>query len=133
MKEPQYYRRFDYEKSFLPNDYLASLKKGVTEIMEAKLRSGFSIGYPGWNLIYYLLMSHFDPINDNFIIETGTNQGCTTIIPAQALKDSLCNGEIITIEIDSANYKKALDNFTRANVNDVITAIQGDSKQVLKK
>jgi predicted O-methyltransferase YrrM len=137
LKEPKFYRKFDYDKRLLPNLYLASLEEGVTSIEGARKKTGASIGYPGWGLVYYFLLSHLSPTKFNHIIETGTNQGCTTIILAQALKDSGCSGHIHTIELDKATYDIALENLNKANVADHVTAINGDVKfqlpEVLKK
>jgi len=75
MKQPQFYRKFKYNKALLPNAYLAGLEEGVQTIDEARKKTGLSIGYPGWGVIYYILLSHLDPICHNNIVETGTNWG----------------------------------------------------------
>ncbi len=64
MKEPKFYRIFDYNKKLLPNKHLALLEEGVKTIDQARKISGASVGYPGWNLIYYLLLSHLDKNRD---------------------------------------------------------------------
>ena len=133
MKPPQFYRRYDYEKSLLPNHFLASLENGVSDIDAAKSRTCFTIGYPGWNLIYYMLLSHLNPSTFNLVIETGTNWGCTTIILAQALKDSGCRGRVVTMEISPDHHARAMNNLVRAGVMDVVTAKLGDSKLLLKE
>ncbi|MEA3437149.1 MAG: CmcI family methyltransferase [Thermodesulfobacteriota bacterium] len=133
MKPPKFYRKFNYDKSLLPNKYLASMEQGVSTVEEAKAKTGLSIGYPGWCLIYYALLSHLNPEGNNLIVETGTNQGWTTIILAQALRDSNGRGKIYTVELDHENYKIALANFQQAGVADLIKAINGDSKIELKK
>lgn len=133
MKPPLFYRSFDYAKSLLPNAYLASLEEGVTSIEEAQALTGYTIGNPGWGLIYYLLLSHLDRNSVNIIVETGTNIGCTTIILAQALKDSKANGHIYTVEIESSNYLKTLDNLKRAHVEHYVTALNCDSKIALRQ
>jgi predicted O-methyltransferase YrrM len=133
MKEPKFYRRFDYDRNLLPNRYLASLESGVFNIEEAKRSSGFTIGYPGWNLIYNVLLSHLNPEEFNIILETGTNQGCSTIILAQALRDSGCPGKVFTVELDRNNYEIALNNFIKAGVSDLIEATQASSFDFLKE
>jgi hypothetical protein len=133
MKPPQFYRRYDYAKSLLPNHFLASLENGVSDIETAKSRSCFTIGYPGWNLIYYSILSHLHHREFNLVLETGTNWGCTTIILAQALKDSGCQGQVLTIEISPAHHARALDNLQRAGVADVVVPKLGDSKVLLKE
>jgi hypothetical protein len=133
MKAPKFYRRYDYAKSLLPNDFLASLENGVADIEAARSRTGFTIGYPGWNLIYYAMLSHLHPTAFNLVLETGTNWGCTTIILGQALKDSGGQGQVITVEINPDHHARAVDNLRRAGVMDVVTARLGDSKLLLKE
>jgi len=132
MKAPVYYRRFDYDKGLIPNKYLASLEDGVCTIEEAKTKTGFTIGYPGWNLVYDMVLSHLHPEKYNIILETGTNAGCTTIILAQALKDSGCRGKVYTIELDRKSYEIALTNFEKAGVSDFIEAVNANSHDFLK-
>jgi len=132
MKHPKFYRKFGYRSSLLPNSYLASLEEGVGSIEEGIARSGYTIGYPGWGLLYYLLLSHLDPYSENIIIETGTNVGCTTIVLAQALKDSGAPGRVFTVELEKANFDQAIDNFKRARVDSLITAFHNDSRLALK-
>jgi hypothetical protein len=56
MKKPVFVRIYDYGQKLLLNKYLQSLEKGVFNIEEAKLKTGFSIYYPGWNLLYYSVL-----------------------------------------------------------------------------
>jgi len=122
---------FDYNRNLLPNQYLAELEDGVTTIEEAKQRSGLTIGYPGWGVIYHILLSHLDRDREEILIETGTNQGCTTIILAQALIDSGCKGKVITVELDEKNADIAEKNFHRAGVSDRIDLRIGNSHDIL--
>lgn len=46
--------------SRLPNAHLASLETGVHTIEEAMMRTGATIDYPGWSVIYLLLLAHLD-------------------------------------------------------------------------
>jgi predicted O-methyltransferase YrrM len=133
MKPPRFYRKFNYRTSLLPNSYLASLEDGVGSIEEGISRSGYTIGYPGWGVLYYLLLSHLSPFFENIIVETGTNVGCTTIVLAQALKDSGVKGRVFTVELEKGNFDKAVDNFKRANLDSLITAINCDSRLALKE
>jgi predicted O-methyltransferase YrrM len=132
MKTPIYYRRFDYDKALIPNKYLALMEQGVSTIEQAKAKTGHSVGYPGWNLIYHVLLSHLNPKEYNIIIETGTNRGFSTIILAQALKDSACPGKVFTVELDQQCYEIALTNFRRAGVSDFIDATNAHSCEFLK-
>ncbi len=131
MKSPIYHRMFGYDTNLLPNRHLAFLEQGANTIEEARERTGASIGYPGWGLIYHLLLSHLDREREEIIIETGTNFGCTTIILAQALIDSGCKGKVITIEIEEKNVKVAENNFEMAGVNSRIDVRCGNSYDIL--
>ena len=133
MKNPKFFRRFDYNRTFLPNPFLAELERDIETLEQAKEKTGYTIGYPGWNLIYYILLSHLKPDAWNTIIETGTNIGCSTIILAQALKDSQGDGRVYTVELEPKNYEKAQLNFAKAEVADLIDARLGDSKETLKQ
>jgi len=132
MKQPKFYRKFNYDRALIPNAHLSSLDNAIT-IEDAKDKTGFSIGYPGWGLVYYILMSHLHHEEYNLIVETGTNQGCTTIMLAQALKDSNCNGKVYTVELDPENYKIALNNFQKAGISRYIDAVNADSKKALEE
>jgi len=126
-------RLFNYRKSLLPNNYLAMLERGVTNIEMAKKKTGFSIGYPGWNLLYYSLLCSMDSVNENIIIETGTNWGCSTIVLAQALKDSGLKGHVYTVDIDPKSIKKAKFNIKKAKLTNYVTIACDDSIMFLKK
>lgn len=133
MKSPLFYRKFNYDKKLLPNKFLTTIESDVSNIEDAQKKSGLTIGYPGWGLIYHLLLSHFHENKKEVVIETGTNWGCTSIILAQALIDSGADGEVITFEIDQNNAKKAKDNFRKAGVSSIIKINCGDSKKLLPK
>jgi len=132
VKAPIYYRRFNYDKALIPNKYLASLEDSVSTIEQATAKTGFTIGYPGWNLVYDMVISHLHPEKYNIILETGTNLGCTTIMLAQALKDSGSHGKVYTVELDKKSYEIALTNFERAGVSDFIEAVNENSHTFLK-
>ncbi len=132
MKKPKFFRRFDYDRTLLPNAFLAKLED-VEALEQAKEKTGYTIGYPGWNLIYYILLSHLKPDTWNTIIETGTNIGCSTIILAQALKDSQGDGRVYTVELEAENYERAKAHFAQSGVGDLIDARLGDSKEILKQ
>lgn len=132
-KEPRFYRRFDYDRRLLPNPHLAKLEEGVTNTDEAELKSGWTIGYPGWGLIYQVLLNHLDWEKPNVVIETGTNWGCSTIVLAQAVKDSRGGGHVHSIEIDPKFVDKADANLREAGVRDLVTLHTGDSLDTLPK
>lgn len=133
MKPPIYHRMFNYNPGLLPNPQLAVLEHGVTTIEQARQKSGATIGYPGWGLVYHLLLSHLDRSREESIIETGTNWGCTTIVLAQALIDSGCRGRVISFELEPDNAERARQNFVAAGVADRIALHLGDSREMLPK
>lgn len=133
MKPPIYHRMFNYSPGLLPNPQLAVLEHGVSSIEQARLKSGATIGYPGWGLIYHLLLSHLDRSREEIIIETGTNWGCTTIVLAQALIDAGCKGRIFTFELEPDNAARADANLHAADVADRVELHLGDSRQTLPK
>ena len=108
------------------------MEQGVFTIEQAIAKTGYTVGYPGWNLIYHVLLSHLNPKEYNIIIETGTNHGFSTIILAQALKDSACFGKVFTVELDQQCYEIALNNFINAGVSDFIDATNAHSCNFLR-
>jgi predicted O-methyltransferase YrrM len=133
MKPPIFHRMFNYDRALLPNAYLASLEEGVSSIDEARSRTGASIGYPGWGLIYYILLAHLDRSRHEVIVETGTNWGCTTIVLAQALIDARCQGRVITFELEPENAARANANLQAAGVADRVDLHLGDSRELLPR
>jgi predicted O-methyltransferase YrrM len=133
LKSPRDYRVFKYNRALLPNAHLSKLEEGVYNISDAREKSGLSIGYPGWGLLYYILLSHLKPGADEVIIETGANWGCTTIILAQALVDSASTGRVISVELDLENYEIAKQNLASAGLTKAVDLYQGDSRVVLSE
>lgn len=133
MKPPGFFRAFNYRKTLLPNEHLASLEEGVTALDEAQVKTGQTVGYPAWNLLYYCTLSHLAPESENIIVETGTNFGCSTIILAQALKDSARKGHVYSVEIEEANHNKAKDNINKAGVSEYVSLFRSDSVEFLKR
>ena len=131
MKRPIFHRMFGYDRTLLPNRHLAELEAGVTSIEEARLKTGATIGYPGWGLVYHLLLCHLDRGRHETIVETGTNFGCTSIVLAQALVDARCRGEVLTVELDEENVGRARSNLRMAGVADRVTVFVGNSRAVL--
>ena len=133
MKPPIFHRKFGYNLNLLPNPQLAVLENGVGNIDEARKKSGATIGYPGWGLIYHLLLSHLDQTRTEVIVETGTNWGCTTIVLAQALVDVGCAGRVITFELEHDNAERAAKNLAAAGVGDRVELHVGDSRALLPR
>tara|TARA_R110000868_G_scaffold297168_4_gene557465 strand:+ start:579 stop:1280 length:702 start_codon:yes stop_codon:yes gene_type:complete len=132
MQPPLFFRQFDYDRLLLPNAWLADRENGVTNMEEARRRTGKTIGYPGWLVLYSMLLSHFRPDRENIIIETGTNIGCSAIMLAQALIDAGVTGHVHTMEIDDRTADTATKNFKDAMVDDRITLYRGDAKKTLQ-
>lgn len=124
---------FGYDASLLPNRHLASLEAGVASIEEARKRSGQTIGYPGWGLIYHLLLSHLDRGRREILVETGANWGCTTIVLAQALVDAGCEGRVVAFELDPANAAVARRNIAAAGLQDRVELYVGDSRSLIPR
>ena len=122
---------FGYDMSRLPNPHLAALEKTVRTIEEARARSGATIGYPGWGVIYHLLLAHLDRSRREVIVETGTNWGCTTIVLAQALVDAGCEGRVVTFELDPENTGIARRNIATAGLEDRVELHVGDSRGLI--
>lgn len=132
MRQPKFHRMFDYSRSLLVNDYLRSLEDGVENLEQARTKSGLTIGYPGWNLLYYATLCGLDRERENVIVETGSNLGCSTIVLAQALKDSRLPGHVHTVELVEENYRQARENVVRAGLQDYVTLACGDSVAFLR-
>lgn len=133
MKPPKFHRMFDYRKTLLPNEYLASMEEGVEDISSATLKTGYSVGYPGWNLLYYVALTSIDREGDNVFIETGSNHGFSSIVLAQAIKDSGCKGHLYTVELDPINHAKALKNVSNAGAAEYVSLFLGDSIAFLRE
>jgi precorrin-6B methylase 2 len=138
-------RRFDYDRSLLPNRYIASLEPDdVTDLETAVPRTGMTIGYPAWNLLYYSLFAglptrldvlgpHVTPVLDDVVVvETGTNTGMSTIVMAQALKDLGLDAVVQTVELDEGRVERAKRNVENAGLTDHVRFHAGDSLEFLR-
>lgn len=132
VKPPLFHRMFGYDLLRLPNPHLAALEDGVRTIEEARARSGATIGYPGWGVIYHLLLAHLDRGRREVIVETGANWGCTTIVLAQALVDAGCEGRVVTFELDPENAEIAGRNIEAAGLEDRVELHVGDSRGLIE-
>jgi predicted O-methyltransferase YrrM len=131
VRPPRFYRRFDYDRRLLPNMHLAALEEGVSNTDEAQAKSGWTIGYPGWGLIYQMLLNALSWERPNTVVETGTNWGCSTIVLAQAVKDSVGGGHVHSVDISPEFLDKADANLRDAGLRAYVTLHQGDSLAVL--
>jgi len=124
MNPPTDYRMFDYDRNLVPNAWIRA-QEGTPAI-------GLSIGYPGWGLLYYAVISHLQAGKHNVILEIGTNLGASTIIMAQALIDSKRSGRVITIEKDLITAGIARTNIESAGVQDRVQSLIGKSGEVMR-
>jgi predicted O-methyltransferase YrrM len=123
-------RSFDYDHRLLVNPYLAEQEAGSHDLRSAVARSGLSLGYPAWNLLYYTLLCSLPPSHP-VVVETGTNQGFSTIVLAQALLDARAVGRVLTVDLDPAMVELARRHAERAGVADRIRFHLGDSRAFL--
>ncbi|MEQ1672682.1 MAG: class I SAM-dependent methyltransferase, partial [Hyphomicrobium sp.] len=113
------------------------LYRKANPVLSVEQRHARSIGYPGWGLIYHLLLSHLmrgaGVQDDQILIETGSNVGCTSIILGQALADAGVAGHVYSFELDPANVASARANLQAAGVADRVTVIEGSTLDTLPK
>ena len=119
-------RMFDYDRRLLPNPYHAELESASPDLEAAVKLTGLSIGYPAWNLLYYCLLCSLPP-QDAVVVETGTNQGFSTIVMAQALKDAGASAAVRTVDIDPEIVPRARHNVEKAGLSDYVEFHVGDS------
>lgn len=86
MKNPLFFRGHSYDVRLLPVRQIRARERWAPE--KVRSRTGFSIGYPGWGLIYYLVLTQYRRGGHGLILETGTNEGATTAVLAHALLDA---------------------------------------------
>lgn len=125
-------RRFDYDRRLLVNRYLAEQEAASHDLRSAMARTGLSLGYPAWNLLYYTLLCGLPP-SDPVVVETGTNQGFSTIVLAQALVDAGGGGVVRTVDIDPELVELAKRHAEQAGVAERIRFHLGDSRDFLAK
>ena len=133
MKDPiNRYRRFGYNLDLLPHPRLRQAEEGVKDTEEARHNSGMTIGHPGWGLIYHMLLSHLRPGEEEILIETGTNEGMTSLVIAQAIVDTPCQGKLITFERGHLNLIKSRANIREAGFDDIVEIVEGNIRKTLK-
>lgn len=92
------------------------------------------MGYPSWNLLYYALLCSLPPeVREPVIVETGTNQGFSTIVMAQALKDLGARSVVRTVDIDPDVVAIARANVAKAGLSDYVEFHVEDSLKYLKR
>jgi predicted O-methyltransferase YrrM len=125
-------RSFAYDRRLLVNAYLSERESGVQSLPGAMDSTGLSMGYPAWNLLYYSLLCSL-PRSNPVVVETGTNQGFSTIVLAQALIDAGADGVVRTVDIDPEVVALARRHAEQAKVADRIRFEVADSRDFLER
>jgi predicted O-methyltransferase YrrM len=123
-------RAFVYDRGLLPNDFLRKMEEGITDIDSAMPRTGITPGYPSWNLLYFSLLTSMKP--GAAIVETGTHRGISTIVLAQAVKDSGFQGMVNTVDINPALVEIAKRNVAEAGLSELVEFNLRDSAEFLR-
>lgn len=131
MKDPKFYRISSYDLNLLPSPVLRRLEEGATTKDDWMQRTGLSPGHPAWGILYHVMLACLHPNEENTIIETGTNWGSSSIVLAQAIRDSGRKGRLHTVEIDKPNQDKARARIAEAGLSDLVEFHLGDSGIVL--
>lgn len=132
-------RLFSYPLHLLPNSFIRNLESISWDRESAIRQTGLSIGYPAWNLLYYALFCSLVEKQESWteqdavIVETGTNLGFSTIILAQALKDSGAKGRVYTVDIDQRNVEIAKRNVERSGLGKYVKFYNEDSAVLLPR
>jgi predicted O-methyltransferase YrrM len=123
---------FDYDRRLLVNEYLAEQEAATRDLESAISRTGFSLGYPAWNLLYYALLCSLPRSGGPVVVETGTNRGFSTIVLAQALRDAGTPSVVRTVDIDPEVVQLAERNLARAGLSDLVRFSVQDSLAFLE-
>ncbi len=127
-------RMFNYNHALVPNPYVAELESRSPDIDAAIANTGLTIGYPAWNLLYYALLCSLGvERREVSVVETGTNHGFSTILLAQALKDTGARGILRTVDIDPDRVEIARQNVARAGLSEWVEFHVQDSLQFLSQ
>jgi len=127
-------RMFRYDRTLLPNEYLAQIDARSLDARSAQAQTGLSIGYPAWNLLYYAVLCSLAPRDGEYVVvETGTNRGFSTIVLAQALKDSPAAGIVRTVDYDANVVREAKENLARAGLSEYVEFNVADTQHYLKR
>lgn len=121
-------RSFEYDRSLLPNSFLSDIENGSSDLDSAVKKGGLTPGYPACNLLYYSIVCSLSGMErESVIVETGTNLGFSTIIMAQALRDSRREGFVHTVDIDAENIALAKRNVEKAGLSEYVKFYEEDA------
>ena len=125
-------RVFDYDRTLLPNKFLAEVDGQCTDLRSAIATSGLSVGYPAWNLLYYSCYCAlpWDTPEVN-VVETGTNIGFSSIILAQAMRDRKIKSRLQTVDIEPLATVRAKQHVAKAGLMEQVDFYTGDSLKFL--
>ena len=111
-------------------------KRETSREVKARLLRGteHSMGYPSWNLLYYILFSSLPvDLDDIVVVETGTNRGVSTIVMAQALKDLALDTVVQTVDCDEGLVATARANVEAAGLGEYVRFHVEDSLAFLSR
>lgn len=101
----------------------------VLDILKDIIENQFYLNVPEQDARMYRILA--ESVNAQNIVEIGTSTGYSAIWFGLALKKT--GGKLTTFEIDSKRAAIARENFKRAEMDDIITLIEGDAhEEVLK-
>jgi len=106
-----------------------SLDQKVKKFLSEHSHQWYDMNIPAVDgqLLYDIIVKN----NYKSALEIGTSTGHSGIWIAWAL--SKTGGKLITIDIDEARHKRALENFKEAGVSDIIDARLADAHQLVKE
>jgi caffeoyl-CoA O-methyltransferase len=114
------------EKPAVPKD---DNEKKILSVLEDILRSQRYRNVPPQDGRYLRIMA--ESINAKNVVEVGTSTGYSGIWLGMALQKT--SGKLTTFEIDAQRAATARANFKRAGMADIITLVEGDAHEQVKK
>jgi predicted O-methyltransferase YrrM len=133
MRNPLFFREHNYDLSLIPVKPLRKLERSRDPEV-ARAKSGFSIGNPGWGLLYYLVKCQFQRGEPGVILETGTNKGATTSVLAQALLDTgVKNPRLLTFELQPDFVADARAFLAKCRLDKYVSIFEGNTRDTLPR
>ena len=116
------------EKEFLPKDDAEKKILAVLDDLDKNHRPGhFNVPVEDGRLLRILTESS----GAKHVVEIGTSNGYSGIWFCLALRQT--GGKLTTHEIDAKRAAEARDNFKRAGVDQLVTIVEGDAHETVKK